>query len=253
VILASSTDVAVTNLADSLEVSGAISGGSGSVLTKTGAGTLVLSSASNSYAGTTTISGGKLLVNGTNSGGGTVNVSGGGTLGGTGTIAGPVIVDGILAPGVMIGKLTTGALTMDNLSTFAYEMDSGVLGNDKGSLLVTGALTLYGHVNLTLSASAFTPNTTTLSLMQYTGTLLGGGGFFYGATQLLDGTTFSDGLNTWKISYAANSGGLNFATPIPGSHFITLSNLTAVPEPGSLLALGCLVGSGAFLRIRRRR
>jgi hypothetical protein len=29
-------------------------------------------------------------------------------------------------------------------------------------------------------------------------------------------------------------------------------DLTAVPEPGSLVALGCLVGSGAFLRSRRR-
>ena len=34
---------------------------------------------------------------------------------------------------------------------------------------------------------------------------------------------------------------------------VALSAFTAVPEPGSLLALGCLVGSGAFLRIRRRR
>jgi hypothetical protein len=32
---------------------------------------------------------------------------------------------------------------------------------------------------------------------------------------------------------------------------ITLSTLTAVPEPGSLLALGCLVGSGLALRRRR--
>ena len=30
------------------------------------------------------------------------------------------------------------------------------------------------------------------------------------------------------------------------------AQLTAVPEPGSLLALGCLIGSGALLRSRRR-
>ena len=29
--------------------------------------------------------------------------------------------------------------------------------------------------------------------------------------------------------------------------------LSAIPEPGSLIALGCLVGSGAFLRTRRRK
>ena len=31
-----------------------------------------------------------------------------------------------------------------------------------------------------------------------------------------------------------------------------VGSLTPVPEPGSLVALGCLVGSGAFLRTRRR-
>ena len=30
------------------------------------------------------------------------------------------------------------------------------------------------------------------------------------------------------------------------------ANLIPVPEPGSLLALGCVIGSGAFLRMRRR-
>lgn len=34
---------------------------------------------------------------------------------------------------------------------------------------------------------------------------------------------------------------------------IAVTGFTAIPEPGSLLALGCLVGSGAFLRTRRRR
>jgi len=58
--------------------------------------------------------------------------------------------------------------------------------------------------------------------------------------------------NQWTIRYDAIGGGDNFATPLTGRHFISLSNLTSIPEPGSLLALGCLVGSGAFLRTRRR-
>ncbi len=37
-----------------------------------------------------------------------------------------------------------------------------------------------------------------------------------------------------------------------GSVVVRYTYLTPVPEPGSLLALGCLVGSGAFLRTRRR-
>jgi len=33
---------------------------------------------------------------------------------------------------------------------------------------------------------------------------------------------------------------------------VAVTGFTAVPEPGSLLALGCVIGSGAFLRMRRR-
>ena len=33
---------------------------------------------------------------------------------------------------------------------------------------------------------------------------------------------------------------------------VAISGFTPVPEPGSLLALGCVIGSGAFLRMRRR-
>jgi hypothetical protein len=72
----------------------------------------------------------------------------------------------------------------------------------------------------------------------------------YAGTTLGEGDTFSAGLNTWQINYGAETGGLNFTGGItPGSLFI---NLTAIPEPGSWLALGCLVGSGLMLRSRRR-
>jgi autotransporter-associated beta strand protein len=225
-------------------------GGVTNSVVKEGAGTAILTG-TNNFSGSTTVSNGTLLVNGSITGSGTVSVASLATLGGTGSITGPVIVNGILSPGASIESLTTGALTLNNLSTFAYEMDSGVVGNDKGDLqIVNGDLTLNGHIDLALSESTFTPNTTTLSMIQYTGALLGSGGFFFGATALTEGTVFNDGHNHWRISYVAETGGLNFATSMPGSHFITLSNLTAIPEPGSLLALGCLIGSGALFRRR---
>jgi hypothetical protein len=93
-------------------------------------------------------------------------------------------------------------------------------------------------------------NGTVLTLINYASSL--SGGFFYGETPTLlgEGGTFSAGLNTWKINYGAATGGLNFTgVTTPGSLFI---NLTAIPEPGSWLALGCLVGSGLMLRSRRR-
>lgn len=79
-------------------------------LTKSGAGTLRLTSA-NTYSGGTIVSSGRLLVNnpsGSGTGSGGVAVSSGGTLGGTGTIAGAVTVNsgGTMAPGTSVGTLT---------------------------------------------------------------------------------------------------------------------------------------------------
>ncbi len=56
-------------------------------LTKDGGGTLTLTNANNTYTGTTTVSGGTLLVNGNKTGTGVVNVNNTATLGGTGSIA----------------------------------------------------------------------------------------------------------------------------------------------------------------------
>ena len=227
-------------------------------LTKTGANTLTLTG-TNTYTGTTTVSNGNLLVNntsGSGTGSGTVNVASGATLGGIGSVNGAVTVNGgILSPGASIESLTTGALTLNTGSTFEYEMNSKAASLVAADFQkVTGDLSLSGTVNLTLadlavSPIAFAPNTT-LSLINYAGEW-NHGYFTYGMNQLTDGEVFTAGLNTWQISYGATTGGLNFATeytPTSGS-FV---NLTAVPEPGSLFAIGCLIGSGALLRTRRR-
>ena len=228
--------------------------GSNSVV-KTGANSVTLTG-TNSYSGTTTVSNGTLLVNGSLTGSGTLSVASGTTLGGTGSITGAVTVNGgILAPGNSIESLAvTGNLTLNTGSAFAYEMSSGAVPSAAADFQkVFGDLGLSGTVNLTLtdlasSPVAFSPNTT-LSLINYAGTW--NGGFFTCAgNELTNHEVFTAGLTTWQINYDAISGGLNFATEYTGGHFVTL---TAVPEPASLLALGCLVGAGAFLRSRRRR
>ena len=220
---------------------------------KTGAGTTSLVG-TNGYTGTTLVADGTLLVNGSITGSGLVSVDALGTLGGTGSIAGAVTVNGgILSPGASIESLATGTLTLNDGSTFAYEMNSGSVMADFQK--VGGDLALYGTVNLTLADLALSPvafaANTTFSLINYVGAW-NGGFFTYAGNELSDNEVFTAGPNTWKITYGATTGGSNFT----GEHDLSQSsrfvniNLTAVPEPGSLLALGCLVGSGLFLRRR---
>ncbi|KAB2637795.1 MAG: hypothetical protein DVB25_09315 [Verrucomicrobia bacterium] len=224
-------------------------------LVKNGAGTVTLAGA-HSYSGTTTVSVGSLLVNGSLSGSGTVTVAAGATLGGSGSIAGPVVVNGSIAAGATsgaaIGSLSTGALTLNNGSTFAYEMNSAAGSSVAADFLkVFGNLTLNGTVNLDLTNLAAATDAfavgTTLALINYTGTL--DGGFFYANHLVADHSLVTVGHNTWQINYGATSGGLNFASDYTPGNFVTL---TAVPEPGSWIVLGCLVGSGFILRRRNR-
>jgi autotransporter-associated beta strand protein len=146
---------------------------SNGALTKTGAGTMRLTSA-NTYAGGTTVSAGRLLVNnstgsGTGTGGVTVN---GGTLGGTGTIAGPVTINsgGTLSPGTSIGTLTLNSAPILSGTNFMeinrnggapladkLVLSSGTL-NYGGALVVSnaGAALLGGEVFTLFTAPAYT-------------------------------------------------------------------------------------------------
>jgi autotransporter-associated beta strand protein len=111
-------------------------------------GTLTFTAA-NTYTGGTTVNGGTLLVNnttGSGTGTGTVTVTTG-TLGGTGTIAGSVVVaaTGNIAPGTSAGTLAVGGnLDLSAMAAGAgklkFELDSLAGTNDR--INVTGTVAL---------------------------------------------------------------------------------------------------------------
>ncbi len=150
-------------------LSGTIALGTGAV-TKTGSGTLVQSGA-NTYKGGTTVSNGTLMVtNATGSGTGTgaVTVAAGATLGGTGTISGAVNLNSAnsrLTPGVSgTGTLTLGATTLGNTTQLDYQ-----LGTASDKVVVNGALTLDGVLNVTNSGGF--GGASSYRLFDYTGGL----------------------------------------------------------------------------------
>ena len=178
----------------------------------------------NSYTGGTTVTNGTLMVNnttGSGTGSGAVTVDW--NLGGSGKISGPVTVDyyGLLMPGAPVGTLATGALTMASTSGIDYENNSSLANSVGFDLIkVNGGLTFQGDVALTLTDLAAVPvaftKGETFTLVCYTGNLQGGGAFTDGwsGPTIPNGTTFTAGLTTWRITYDATTGGLNF----PGNY-----------------------------------
>lgn len=159
-------------------------GGSGvaAALTKTGAGTMVLT-ANNLYTGATTVSDGALLVNGAIASGGAVTVQSGATLGGTGTINCPVSVSagGTLAPGASLGTLT-----------------------------VNNSLTLNGNLFIEVNSAASPSN----DLVNVTGTLSSSGAGVVTVTNL--GPALTAGQSFKLFSKAVVNGGALTIQPLPG-------------------------------------
>ncbi|MCA6125775.1 autotransporter outer membrane beta-barrel domain-containing protein [Bradyrhizobium sp. WSM 1704] len=134
-------------------------------LTKTGAGTLILTG-DNAYTGGTNVIAGTLIVNGNQSAAtGPTSIGNGAILGGTGTIGGSVSVGngGALNPGNVgaVGTLTiNGNLALGSGAVLNYQFgQANVVGGALNDLInVHGNLTLAGTLNVsTTSGGSFDP------------------------------------------------------------------------------------------------
>ena len=162
--LGASPTVTVTpgpSAAPELRVTGIISetGGSRSI-TKAGTGTL-LTSALNTYTGTTTVSAGTLLANGSQAG--PFSVSQTGILGGSGTV-GATTVAGVLAP--TAPGLNTGALSFAPTGRLDVSITSAAPGSIP-SVSTTGTVTIDPNaaLNFVVAAGTALPHGTSLLLV----------------------------------------------------------------------------------------
>ncbi len=172
-------------------------------LQKIGTGTLTLAGA-NQYSGPTTVSAGTLSVTGSTATGSPVTVSSSATLTGTGMIGDTVSLSngGKLSPGLAVGTLATGSLTLISGSQFVVNVNGdAIAGTDYDQLQVTGTVNLG---NATLSATGVIPaiGNAEIVLIANDGTDAVVGtfaGLASGATVTIDGVTF-------QLSYTGGTG-----------------------------------------------
>ncbi len=189
---------------------------------------------------------GTLIVTDAGTGTGTVTVQNG-TLGGGGTITGPVIaLDGIISPGLGAGRLSVGGLDLQAPAVLQLQLDGATAGTGYDQILLsatnTAGVTLAGSLNATLG---FVPTIGDVFLVILNGgTSSLTGTFSNAATDM--GTVLVSGV-PFTIDYGFNGNG--------DGQFNDVALIAQVPEPTSLLALlggfGMLAGLQRFRRSAR--
>ncbi|MFO1531148.1 MAG: autotransporter-associated beta strand repeat-containing protein, partial [Kiritimatiellia bacterium] len=195
------------NRSDAVNIANAI-GGTGT-LTQSGAGTTTLA-AGNTYAGTTYVSQGALIIDGSTDSAGRIDVSAGATLGGGGSGGtASVADDGIFAPGGADNEITLTGLSLSGNAISKFDLDDPVspFWNDT-AVIGAGALVLDGRLQVGPQAGApgydfsTAPAGTKWLLMTYAGSITDNGVTAESAPALAPG-----------LAYAVDS------TSTPGSVF----------------------------------
>ncbi len=238
------------------DFSGTLNGLGG--FTQAGSGTTILNFA-NSYTGTTNVGAGTLIINGNQAAAtGAVTVANGATLGGSGTIGGAVIVNGILSPGNSPGLLTVGSLDLRAGSTTLMQIIgagnlAGTAGTayDKLVISTAGGLGYGGTLDLDFANTTTFADGTTFDLFGFTGSTLGRfGSVSSTGSGSYGGLTFSGLDGVWTALFGSQQ--LTFSELTGQLRFTTNSVPEIDPATGSS-ALSLIAGVVALIEQRRRR
>ena len=234
-------------------------------LAKSGAGTLTLT-ASNTYAGTTTVSEGTLAVNGSIDS--ATTVQSGATVAGTGSINSVTIASGgTISPGNSPGTLTiTNGMTWDAGGNYNWQIFD-VADSSKWDLVdVTGGtFTLNGlselnkfNINL-WSLSGIAPDTNG-AVYNFNNTQAYSWRIVQSANPISG--TFSNSyfsINTGAVNgtggFANDLGGGLFSVAMDGNNLnlVFTPASSPIPEPGTWAAAALLAAAAGFLHLRKRR